>query len=886
MKGITIEIKPFRSTFIVGKSGSGKSTLSNILLQLYDIDSGAVYIDNMRLDTLSPKWLFENIHVVEQQGALFDFSAEENIRMGSELRNSNVPSWEIGEACLASNFDEVIQSLPSGLQSKVGICGSKLSGGQKQRLLLARAFIADAPIMIFDESVTALDIQRRNQLIKIIRRLRRGKTTLFITHELPQIESDDYVYLMKDGAVVEHGQRNFLESVSTGYFNTLLQATVVGGSEESPTESTVPFLTEVPQTRRQMMRPLNSRTSNARLSPLFGPSSLIYGSFDNGHTEELDDENLTPTSKMDIRSIFGLQHPMNREDSERSPKHKDSEQLSTAKVIGKIFKSIPDKKTLTIGLSIAILNGFSNPIFSYAFSNLFTNIVSNSTSGELGALQWAMAVLGIGVLDGITTYLQLILHITAERWLIKLRWQAFESITERRMIWFDQGRSEERKSSVLTNLIMNDAENLRTIVTRFFSSIVKIVALTTCALIWAFISGWKLTLVGLSMAPGFYVTSKWYRSVIEKWDRIYHDHLSGTIDLMSETVVGIKTVKTLSLERYFLEKYQERSKTSKKIMFRKAVYTGFGYGISRLFTFITEGLLLWYGMRLVSTGEYQAHQAMLVFILLVFSLVTADQLSSSILQLNNAFDVFVKLNKIINEDQQTVPSFNPRIRICDGRIKFKKVCFSYGTKSPVINNLSLKINKAEVVALVGPSGCGKSTITKLLTGLYQPQLGTISIDGYDLSDISPNYLRTVITVVHQMPVQFRKDTIADNLRYAMFPRLSPQDESSNTIEQAMRLACAQCGIDKFIDNLPDGYNTYIESSKLSGGQLQRLAIARALVRRPKILILDECTSALDLESIAVIQSLVLSIKQQGLMTLVIITHQQEMMDIADRIIEI
>jgi subfamily B ATP-binding cassette protein HlyB/CyaB len=209
-----------------------------------------------------------------------------------------------------------------------------------------------------------------------------------------------------------------------------------------------------------------------------------------------------------------------------------------------------------------------------------------------------------------------------------------------------------------------------------------------------------------------------------------------------------------------------------------------------------------------------------------------------------------------------------------GEIEFKDVSFTYRTELPdAIKNLSLKIRPGEVIGIVGPSGSGKSTLTKLLQRLYEPRSGEILLDGHDITQLDPAWLRRQLGVVLQENFLFNQ-TVRENIAMAR------PDMPRSAVLRVARLA----GADEFISKLPQGYDTLIEErgANLSGGQRQRLAIARALATNPRILILDEATSALDYESERIIQYNMERIVRGR--TVIIIAHRLAAVRGCDRIV--
>lgn len=186
---------------VVGPSGCGKSSLGLVLAHLYEIDAGSITIDGIALRHLSPRWLRENVHIVEQDALLFgSLSLLENVSLGSIGRTS-LSKDELKCACDTFYTTSFVNELPTGWYTRVG----NLSGGQKQRVALSRAMISAAPIMVCDEGTSALDPHLRRLCMDALRKIRTGKTTIFITHDYSLIKDDDYVFYMREGTVVDHG---------------------------------------------------------------------------------------------------------------------------------------------------------------------------------------------------------------------------------------------------------------------------------------------------------------------------------------------------------------------------------------------------------------------------------------------------------------------------------------------------------------------------------------------------------------------------------------------------------------------------------------------------------------------------------------------------------
>ncbi|KAH6609033.1 hypothetical protein Trco_002379 [Trichoderma cornu-damae] len=267
---------PGKLTFIVGRSGSGKSTIGNLIAQFYDPSSGIVCLDGQPLTTLDADWVRSNVVLIQQLSVLFDDSVFNNVAVGL-VDPEKATTEAVSSACEFALLQSTLSNLPEGLETRIGSNGHKLSGGQRQRVALARARIRDPPVLVLDEVTSSLDQINRSLVIDAIREWRREKTTIIITHDIGQIEDEDFVYVMEDASLVQQGLRGELAGLATGPFAAMARLTPTEPLPPTPTEKEVAGFAS----------PLNRSTSTiAELphSPSF-TSQLMLKELDSNRTD-------------------------------------------------------------------------------------------------------------------------------------------------------------------------------------------------------------------------------------------------------------------------------------------------------------------------------------------------------------------------------------------------------------------------------------------------------------------------------------------------------------------------------------------------------------------------------------------------------------------------
>jgi subfamily B ATP-binding cassette protein HlyB/CyaB len=476
---------------------------------------------------------------------------------------------------------------------------------------------------------------------------------------------------------------------------------------------------------------------------------------------------------------------------------------------------------------------------------------------------------GIGLFDIALQYLRTYaLAHTTNRIDVELGQRLFAHLLRLPLGYF------ESRSAGQTVARMHELETIRSFLTGqgLFSAIDLVFAVIFVAVMFAY--SVPLTMIVLASLPLYLFIGFGVRPMLRELTKEKFNRGAATQQFLVETVVGIQTVKAAAVEPLMRAQWEEKLAAYVKTGFIATMLGAKGQNAIQYVSKVTTAAILLFGAKSVIDGE------MTVGALVAFNMI-AGQAVQPILRLSQLWQDFQqmqisvdRLGDILNAPAEPSPALHMTLPTPKGAIELRNVQFRYKPGAPlVLKDVSLSIKAGEVVGIVGASGSGKSTLTKLVQRLYQPEQGQVMLDGMDLAQVDPAWLRRHIGVVLQENILFNR-TIHENIAFA-----NPGMVRANVIEIA-RMA----GAEEFIAKLPQGYDTMIEErgANLSGGQRQRLAIARALASDPQILIFDEATSALDYESERIVQKNMRKIVKNR--TVIIIAHRLNAVRDCDRIV--
>ena len=492
---------------------------------------------------------------------------------------------------------------------------------------------------------------------------------------------------------------------------------------------------------------------------------------------------------------------------------------------------------------------------------IFFQLVIDKVLVHKGFSTLVVLVVGLvtlGLFESILQYLRgYILNHTTNRIDVELGRRLFHHLFHLPLSYF------ESRAAGQTVARVRELETIRSFLTGQGLTAVLDLVFTIIFIAVMFVYSPMLSLIVIASIPVYVAIATLLRPALRDLVKEKFNRGALSQQFLVESIVGVQTLKAASVEPMMQSQWEEKLAAYVRTSFDALMVGSLGQNSIQYVSKVTTGLILFIGAQAVIDGTLSVGE------LIAFNMI-AGQVVQPILRLSQLWQDFQqvrvsieRLGDILNSPVERTPRNLASLPAPKGAVEIKEVTFRYKPSgSPVLREVSLSIRPGEVVGIVGSSGSGKSTLTKLIQRLYSPELGQILLDGADVAQMDPGWLRRQIGVVLQENMLFNR-TIHDNI--ALGSPSMPRD----TVIQVAKLA----GADEFISKLPEGYETMLEErgANLSGGQRQRIAIARALATNPRILIFDEATSALDYESERIIQNNMRSIVAGR--TVMIIAHR-------------
>ena len=471
-----------------------------------------------------------------------------------------------------------------------------------------------------------------------------------------------------------------------------------------------------------------------------------------------------------------------------------------------------------------------------------------------------------------------------ERISFDLRNMLFRHLQRLPLSFFDSRRTGE-----LMSRVTNDVTVLQTSLTSSILPIISQVVTLIGSIIIATLINWRIMLVILIVGPLAGFATSYYGRRIRRQTHGVQEGLGEAGVVLEESLSAQRVVKAFAREDYEQERFTDRMRKSLREALRRARAQSLLGPVNELIGFGAFVIVLWVGGREVLAGRLTVGD-LVAFIFYLFMLVEPlIGLSNLYSQIQTALGAAERVFELLDEpeDASLLDASALELPPIAGHVAFENVSFSYPlslttsdhttenmqSEQAVLRDVTFEALPGQVVALVGPSGAGKTTTLNLLMRLYEVDTGTIRVEGYDIRTVQSQSLRSQLAIVPQEPTLFG-DSIAENIRYGHL------DATDEDVREAARAANAMT----FIEHLPGGMNTLVgeRGVKLSAGQRQRIAIARALLHNPRILLLDEATASLDNESEALVQDALNRLMQQR--TTIVVAHRLTTVERADQIL--
>ena len=800
LNGIDLLFEPGKKVALVGESGCGKSTTVNLIERLYDVTGGEVLIDGLDIRKYDIRYLRSFIGYVQQEPILFNTSIRDNLIFGREeqLRQIGDLDQLLQEACDDAYASEFINNLPGGLDYVVGIKGGKLSGGQKQRIAIARAILAKPKILILDEATSALDNKSEKEVQRALDNIsQKSVTTVIIAHRLSTIKNADLIYACRGGKVLEQGTHKELLDKG-GYYAGLVRSQLAQDEIET-------------QNKKEEI--IRKKTSIKRRN-----------------TEE------------EVQFV--------EKDKEISLKEED------IKVnVCNVFRELSDFK-LDIALAClgAIILGCLSPVNGLIMSKTINAI--NSTYQTVrydDGLKYSFIFLALAFAQGLGNCLMIWKFMALGQTLSRIyRKKLLRKYLSMHLSYFDVDANSP--GSLLTKMSIDTIE-LNQMLQSILGVAIQCGVVLVVGLVIGCVYEYRLTLLDFCFVP-FIVTSNVIRRGMMQGSS--KKGVKANIEaggILSECVINTKSIFSFNFQPTAIKMYLNAIEFIRQQFYRDAFISGFFVGLGNFATFAANAAVYALAKKFILDGSLDSED-----MVIAMSVVTTSTqgISNGMSNLGNLRKSMVAY-KSVYSTLDTPSLINPYRRDNEGKvsamnikgkIELRHVYFAYPTRpqNVILKDVSLVINPGEQTAFVGYSGSGKSTIIQLLTRFYDVEegKGEVLIDDVNIKDYNLYELRKKIGLVSQEPTLFRV-SVLENVRYG---RLDATDDEC--IE-----AAREANIMKFFTK--DRMNEVIGENKkgegvgekkdpVSGGEKQRLAIARAFLKNPTILLLDEATSALDKDS--------------------------------------
>ena len=810
-QGLSFAVAAGERVGIVGSSGAGKSTILRLLLRLYDPQDGRVTIGGHDLRDLGLAGLRGQLAVVSQDTYLFHGTVEDNLRLGKPEA-----SWdEIEAAVRAANATDFVARLPEGYRTVIGERGIRLSGGQRQRIAIARALLRDAPILVLDEALSAVDAENEAVIQKALDRLMRGRTTLIFAHRLSSVIDADRILVIEDGRIAEAGSHGSLMARKGAYHRLMAEQ----ARDAAPAA---------------LARPAAS---------VVGPVVVTPGGAD---LPGLDQATLMEPTDAILRA----------------------EGLGWGRTFAILMALMaPWKGKLTVTFLLGVLR-----VCALIGVGVLSALVVAAVKADAPFDGLLIGLAVVAPLAGLLHWLESwIAHDMAFRLLAEMRVALFDKLVKLAPAYLLR-----RRTGDLMALATQDVEKIEyffahTVAPAFVAVLVPGAVLAT---LWAY--GWT---VALALLPFLVVTALapfFMRGRIDRLGARAREALAELNAHAVDTIQGLAEIVAFQQAERRGADFAARIRACHRLRLPFFSDLTVQTATLEMATGLGGLAVIVAGARLVASGQLDGGALPLLTLLAMSAFLPVSEIANVGRQLAETLGATRRVYAVHNEPVAVADG--PGVVTVRGRggaaIEVEAVDYSYfGANRPALTGVSFSVPAGGTLALVGPSGAGKTTLAQLMMRFWDPDAGTLRMDGEDLRNFRLHELRGRIALVAQDTYLFN-ESLRDNILIAR-PAASAAE---------VQAAVARAALGEFVASLPEGLDTAVgeRGMRLSGGQRQRVAIARAFLKDAPVLILDEATSHLDAVSEMLVRRALEELMHDR--TTVVIAHRLSTVRDADQIV--